>query len=244
MSAGHGRWLEPKAKRLRVSDSQRASREPTPGSAGRKICETDHQTPSPALVACALPPDWAEAYPERSSQPPVAPHESPTPASRTGGSQTRPYPTPRRDRRERPMHPTALALLQEFEPELSGFPASLPREFAKALDGLAPSLSPEDLRAWSEIGIAVAKQSLRSWETAAEYFRVAGEILVGTPGRPALLPFPAFRRWAETGRELAEESSALATAYFRAGPHGLERLSVQQMREWATLGKQLYKGTW
>ncbi|MGE3601263.1 MAG: hypothetical protein AB7N70_37615, partial [Dehalococcoidia bacterium] len=135
------------------------------------------------------------------------------------------------------MHPTALALLKEFEPELSGFPASLPREFAKSLDALAVTLSTEDLRAWAEVGVGIAKQSLRSWETAAEFFRVSGDVL-------KLVPFAAFKRWAETGRELAEESSALATAYFRAGPHGLDRLSVQQMREWAGMGKQLYKGTW
>ena len=135
------------------------------------------------------------------------------------------------------MHPTALALLREFEPELSGFPASLPREFAKALQGLSATLTAEELRAWSETGIGLAKQSLRSWETAAEYFRVSADVL-------KLVPFTAFQRWAETGRDLAAESSALATAYFRAGPHGLDRLSVQQMREWAGLGKQLYKGTW
>ena len=135
------------------------------------------------------------------------------------------------------MHPTALALLREFEPELTGFPATLPREFAKALEGLATVLSAEDLHAWSAAGIALAKQSLRSWETAAEYFRVSADVL-------KLVPFAAFKRWTETGSELAGESSALATAYFRAGPHGLERLSVQGMRDWAGLGKQLYKGTW
>jgi nitric oxide reductase NorD protein len=142
------------------------------------------------------------------------------------------------------MNPTALALLREFEPELSGFPASLPREFAKGLDSVSGALTAEEMRAWAEGGVALARQSLRSWETAAEYFRISADVLVGAHGRAPLLPFPAFRRWAETGRELAEESSALATAYLRAGPAGLQRLSVQQMREWANLGRQLYKGTW
>ena len=130
------------------------------------------------------------------------------------------------------------ALVQKYEPELSGYPASLPREFVRALEQVS-SLLPhdDDLAQWAEDGVALARQSLRSWEASSEYFKVAHDLL-------ARVSYAQFRGWAETGRELAAESATLATAYFRAGPDGLRRLSVPQMREWADLGKTLYKGTW
>src|SRR5688500_9964808 len=109
------------------------------------------------------------------------------------------------------------ALITTYESEMSGYPASLQREFQRALDSVSALLQQGgDLERWAEEGVALARQSLRSWETAAEYFRVAPLVL-------RLGPLDGFRRWAETGRELAAESATLATAYFRAGPAGLER---------------------
>jgi nitric oxide reductase NorD protein len=129
-------------------------------------------------------------------------------------------------------------LLEMYESELSGYPASLARECQRALEAVAAILHRDDeLRHWADDGITLARQSLRSWEAAAEYFRVSPAVL-------RLVPYQSFRAWAETGRELAGDAAALATAYFRAGPAGLEHLSVSQMREWANLGRQLYKGTW
>ena len=70
------------------------------------------------------------------------------------------------------------ALLQQYEPEMGGYPASLPREFQKALETVAPLLPADgDLAQWADDGIALARQSLRSWEAAAEYFRVAPLVL-------------------------------------------------------------------
>src|SRR5947209_1751582 len=121
---------------------------------------------------------------------------------------------------------------RQFSPELGGYPLSLPREFRYAMGAAAQKLSVSELRAWAEEGTALARHSLRSWEAAAEYFRVTPEVL-------AVLPFSSFERWAAFGRELAGESSTLATAYFRSAPEGLRHLTVLQMQDWAALGRQL-----
>jgi nitric oxide reductase NorD protein len=136
------------------------------------------------------------------------------------------------------MEARVQVLIQKYEPELNGYPASLPREFQRALEAVSPILTRDaDLAEWAESGVSLARQSLRSWEAAAEYFRASTQVL-------HTLAFDPFKQWSETGRELAEESATLATAFFRAGPEGLHRLTVAQMRDWAALGKQLYKGTW
>ena len=131
----------------------------------------------------------------------------------------------------------AEQLADQYEQTLSGYPVSLPRDFRQALAQIEGSLSEEELRQWAEDGAALARHSLRSWEAAGEYFR-------SSPLLIERMPFTLVRRWAESGRELAEESATLASAFFRAGAEGLDKLSVHQMREWAGLGKQLYKGTW
>lgn len=131
----------------------------------------------------------------------------------------------------------AEQLSAEYDDTLGTYPASLPRDFRQALAQIEHSLSHDELRQWAEDGAALARHSLRSWEAAGEFFRA-------TPTFVERMPFAMVRRWAETGRDLAEESATLATSFFRAGVDGLDRLSVQQMGEWAALGKQLYKGTW
>jgi len=135
------------------------------------------------------------------------------------------------------MDASVRALIERYEADFSGYPASLLREFQKAAEAVQSLLAPPDLEVWVAAGITLAGQSLRSWEAAAEYFRASPAVL-------RAVPYPEFQRWAETGIALAADSATLATAYFRAGPAGLTYLSVAQLREWAELGRHLYKGTW
>src|SRR5579884_2340420 len=121
------------------------------------------------------------------------------------------------------------ALLQRHLPELSGYPASLAREIQRALEEAGAVLADErELEEWVDGGVALARQSLRSWEASAEYFRVSPQVL-------RLVPYRSFVEWAGVGRELADESAALASAYFRAAPASLSRLSLPHVREWAAL---------
>lgn len=135
------------------------------------------------------------------------------------------------------MDVSVRALIERYEADLSGYPASLLREFQKAIETIQPLLTAPELEAWIATGITLASQSLRSWEAAAEYFRASPVVL-------RVVSYADFQRWAEAGAALAADSATLATAYFRAGPAGLMHLSVAQLREWAELGRQLYRGTW
>ncbi|MBI4571545.1 MAG: hypothetical protein HY723_06305 [Chloroflexi bacterium] len=125
----------------------------------------------------------------------------------------------------------------EAERKLAAHGASVAEEFRRALAELRPRLPEHDLRAWAEEGVALAGHSLRSWEAAAEYFRVSPLVL------GALTP-AAFRRWVHAGRDLAEHSSVVAAAYFRAGPACVPYLDEQRITEWAMLGQHLYRGHW
>jgi nitric oxide reductase NorD protein len=128
-------------------------------------------------------------------------------------------------------------LALEYDEALGGYPVSLPRDFRQALAEVEGRLDREELRQWAEEGAAIARHSLRSWEAAAEFYRASPSLLEN-------MPFAAVRQWAEAGRDLAEESATLAAAFFKAAAAGVSFLNPQQMRDWAALGKQLYKGTW
>ena len=127
--------------------------------------------------------------------------------------------------------------LADVERKLAVHSPQLAAEFATAAGELKPSLSAADFRAWAEEGVALATHSLRSWEAAVDYFRVSGEVM-------RLMPTPAFRRWAHAGRDLAEYSSVVAGAFFRASPAAVPFLDEHTMTEWASLGQRLYKGHW
>ena len=72
-------------------------------------------------------------------------------------------------------------------------------------------LSEADFRMWAEEGVELAGHSLRSWEAAVDYFRVSGEVM-------RIAAVGGFRRWAHAGRDLAEYSSVVAAAFFKASP--------------------------
>jgi nitric oxide reductase activation protein len=125
----------------------------------------------------------------------------------------------------------------DAERKLAGHSPSVVEEFRSSLTELRPKLSEDELRSWAEEGLALAEHSLRSWEAAAEYYRVSPPVL------QTLSP-SAFRRWVHAGRELAEQSSVVATSYFRASPRAVTFLDEQRMTEWAMLGRHLYRGHW
>ena len=127
--------------------------------------------------------------------------------------------------------------VDEAERKLGQHSSSVVDEFRRALDELRPTLSEDDLRAWAEEGLSLAEHSLRSWEAAQEYFRVSPPVLGAiSPG--------AFRRWVHAGRDLAEQSSVVAAAYFRSSPRAVAYLDEHRITEWAALGRHLYRGHW
>ena len=127
--------------------------------------------------------------------------------------------------------------LDEVERKLVAHSPTLAPEYRTAADTLLPVLAEHDFRAWAEEGVELAGHSLRSWEAAVEYFRVSPAVM-------HLLPATAFRRWSHAGRDLAEYSSVVAGAFFRASPKAVPYLDEKQITEWAALGQRLYKGHW
>lgn len=133
--------------------------------------------------------------------------------------------------------PIDQAFLDDVERKLAAHAPSLAEEFKAASDDVMPVLSEQDYRIWAEEGVELAGHSLRSWEAAAEYYRVSAQVM-------RALPSAAFRRWAHASRDLAEYSSVVAAAYLKASPAAVPYLGEDQLIEWATLGKRLYKGHW
>ncbi len=128
-------------------------------------------------------------------------------------------------------------LLARFEKELTPFSTSLAADFLRSVEAIGADLSNEELTSWAQEGLDLAKQSWRSWEASGEYFRVTPEVL-------PMLGLDGFRHWAQSGRELAELSSALAASYFRASPTTIPEITFARLPDWVGLGKLLYKGTW
>ncbi|MDP9237121.1 MAG: hypothetical protein M3P30_06930 [Chloroflexota bacterium] len=133
--------------------------------------------------------------------------------------------------------PIDQAFLDQIERKLETHSPSLAQEYRDAASALRPVLAETDFRTWAEEGVELASHSLRSWEAAVDYFRVSPEVL-------RTLPSAAFRRWAHAGRGLAEYSSVVAGAYFRATPNSIPFLDADTVVEWASLGQRLYKGHW
>ncbi len=128
-------------------------------------------------------------------------------------------------------------LIARNHERLSGFPGPLQQHFEAGLRALAPRLSPSQLQIWSETGIELTSLSLRSWEAAVEYFKAA-----------AL--YPENTTWDSMealGREsvaMAADSAPLAVSFLRSTPAALARLGPSHIRQWADLGRRLYKGNW
>ncbi len=128
-------------------------------------------------------------------------------------------------------------LLARHHERLSGFPAPLEQHFEAGLRALAPRLSPSQLQSWSETGVELTALSLRSWEAAVEYFKTG-----------ALLPenanWEAIENLGRESVQMATESAPLAVSFLRGAPATMSAVGPSHVRQWADLGRRLYKGNW
>ena len=128
-------------------------------------------------------------------------------------------------------------LLARHRERLSGFPAPLLQHFEAGLRALAPRLSPSQLQTWAETGIELTSLSLRSWEAAVEYFKAGTEY-------PADVSWEALETLGRESVSMAAESAPLAVSFLRSAPKTYAAIGPGHMRQWADLGRRLYKGNW
>ena len=128
-------------------------------------------------------------------------------------------------------------LLARHHERLSGFPAPLEQHFEAGLRALQPRLSPSQLQIWSETGVELTALSLRSWEAAVEYFKAAEAL-------PDTATWDAIESLGRESLTMAGESAPLAVSYLRSAPGAMAALGPGHMRQWADLGRRLYKGNW
>ncbi|MBN9492497.1 VWA domain-containing protein [bacterium] len=120
---------------------------------------------------------------------------------------------------------------------LSGFPAPLEQQFEEGLRALSSRFSPNQLQSWAETGVELTSLSLRSWEAALEYFRAG----VNLPSNATWDSMEALGRESLT---MAADSAPLAVAFLRSSPAAIQAIGPSHVRQWADLGRRLYKGNW
>ncbi len=128
-------------------------------------------------------------------------------------------------------------LLARHHSRLSGFPAPLEQHFESALRSLALRLTPSQLQIWTQMGLELTALSLRSWEAALEYFK-AGEAF------PANTTWDAIEGLGRESLSMAAESAPLAVSFLRSSPAAIEAVGPAHLRQWADMGRRLYKGNW
>ncbi|MBI5947456.1 MAG: VWA domain-containing protein [Chloroflexi bacterium] len=128
-------------------------------------------------------------------------------------------------------------LIARHRERLSGFPAPLEQHFEAALRALAPRLSPSQLQQWTETGVELTGLSLRSWEAALEYFRASAAF-------PENTTWDAIEHLGREAVSMATESAPLAVSFLRSTPGVIETIGPNHLRQWADLGRRLYKGNW
>ncbi|HMO96825.1 MAG TPA: hypothetical protein PKD27_11960, partial [Tepidiformaceae bacterium] len=128
-------------------------------------------------------------------------------------------------------------LLARHHERLSGFPAPLEQHFEAGLRALAPRLSPSQLQQWAETGVELTALSLRSWEAAVEYFRTGTQF-------PANANWEAIENLGRESVQMAIESAPLAVSFLRGAPATMAAVGPSHVRQWADLGRRLYKGNW
>ncbi|KAA0229834.1 hypothetical protein EDM76_11730, partial [bacterium] len=128
-------------------------------------------------------------------------------------------------------------LLARHHERLSGFPAPLEQHYEAGLRSLAPLLTPSQLQTWAETGVELTGLSLRSWEAALEYFRAAPLIPGGTS-------WEAIETLGHEAVTMAAESAPLAVSFLRSAPQTMETIGPSHVRQWADMGRKLYKGNW
>ncbi len=128
-------------------------------------------------------------------------------------------------------------LLARHHERLSGFPSPLEQHYEAGLRALAPALTPSQLQIWAETGVELTGLSLRSWEAALEFFRAAPLMAAGTP-------WEAIENLGREAVAMAAESAPLAVSFLRAAPETMKAVGPNHLRQWADMGRKLYKGNW
>ena len=128
-------------------------------------------------------------------------------------------------------------LIARHHERLSGFPANLEGAFEQGLKALSSRLTPAQLQMWSETGVEMTALSLRSWEAAAEYFASAQSL-------PAAASWDSIEALGRESLAMAGESAPLAVSFLRAAPVVMALVGPSHVRQWADLGRRLYKGNW
>jgi hypothetical protein len=128
-------------------------------------------------------------------------------------------------------------LLARHHERLSGFPAPLQQQYESGLRALAARLTPTQLQMWSDTGIELTTLSLRSWEAAVEYFKAGHEL-------PANTTWDSLESLGREAVTMTAESAPLAVSFLRSAPGAVRALGPNHLRQWADLGRRLYKGNW
>ncbi|HQW51175.1 MAG TPA: hypothetical protein PL082_03885, partial [Tepidiformaceae bacterium] len=128
-------------------------------------------------------------------------------------------------------------LLARHHERLSGFPSPLEQHFESGLRALAGRLTASQLQSWAETGVELTALSLRSWEAAVEYFKAGAAV-------PANATWDDIETLGREGLQMAGESAPLAVSFFRAAPDTMAAVGPSHVRQWADLGRRLYKGNW
>ncbi|MBK7725110.1 MAG: VWA domain-containing protein [Dehalococcoidia bacterium] len=128
-------------------------------------------------------------------------------------------------------------LLARHHERLSGFPAPLEQHYEAGLRALSPRLSPNQLQSWAETGVELTALSLRSWEAAVEYFKAGAEL-------PQSATWDAIETLGRESVQMAGESAPLAVSFLRSSAATMEAVGPSHVRQWADLGRRLYKGNW
>ena len=136
-------------------------------------------------------------------------------------------------------HPMSIVgeLLARHHDRLSGFPAPLQQHFDAGLRALAPRLTPTQLQMWTETGVELTALSLRSWEAAVEYFKAGSNL-------PPNTSWDAIEGLGREALTMAAESAPLAVSFLRSAPGAISAVGQGHLRQWADLGRRLYKGNW
>jgi nitric oxide reductase NorD protein len=128
-------------------------------------------------------------------------------------------------------------LLARHHERLSGFPAPLEQHFDAGLRALSTKLTPTQLQMWTETGVELTSLSLRSWEAAVEYFKAAAAF-------PDTITWDALEALGREALSMAQESAPLAVSFLRSAPAAVAAVGPGHLRQWADLGRRLYKGNW
>ena len=135
------------------------------------------------------------------------------------------------------MSDKSLDSFDKLHDEMNRFPPAVFENFEESQKLMPKALSATQMEDWAQRGIKIAEQTVRSWEAAAHFYKVSPAVI-------GSMPYSYFVKWMDCGSNLCEESPTLAAAYFEASPETMNKLRSRHIESWASLGDNLYKGTW